>query len=322
MDHSERFIIEDGVLKGYSGNVELVIPEGVCEIGDQAFMYDRSIAAVTLPEGLERIGDLAFMGCSNLKSINIPESVKEIGSAAFENCNALSTITQPAQDAVLATDAFRGCNGLADEDGFLIVKNILYGYTGHDACVCVPQGVKEIGFEAFAPAEVSLTAVTLPEGLEVIGRGAFIHCKKLVSVCVPQKVKRICDGAFYRCTSLTDIKLPGNAEIENAAFVGCKQLADENGFIIINGILFDYYGDLSEVVVPDGVTRISDLAFDGNGRLRRITLPETLKSIGCAFEHCQNLERVDLPKGEVLISKHAFRDCDLLQGQNRYEPDD
>lgn len=113
MDYSERFIIEDGVLKRYVGNTKIVIPEGVREIGERAFFSDHSVVSVTLPEGLERIGKNAFCMCGRLTSINIPKSVKEIGTAAFDSCFELSTITQPAEDAILGDDSFLDVPGLS-----------------------------------------------------------------------------------------------------------------------------------------------------------------------------------------------------------------
>ena len=98
----------------------------------------------------------------------------------------------------------------------------------------------------------------LPEGLEEIGADAFMHCVNLTSVSLPDTLVRIGDGAFYNCGSLTDITLPESVKtIENAAFLRCKRLADENGFLIMKDVLFGYFGNLSEVAVPNGVTEIS-----------------------------------------------------------------
>ena len=60
----------------------------------------------------------------------------------------------------------------------------------------------------------------------------------------------------------TFIEVPeGVTEIGGSAFEGCELLVDENGFIIMNGILCGYYGDKNTVVIPDGVTKIGGNAF-------------------------------------------------------------
>ena len=87
---------------------------------------------------------------------------------------------------------------------------------------------------------------------------------------------------------------------------------DENGFVIMGGVLFDYFGGLSEVIIPDGVTRISGFAFHGNDELLRVTLPESVKSIGSdAFIDCSNLVCVDidLPESVTDIEDEAFCGC-------------
>ena len=50
MEHTDRFIIEDGVLKEYRGDERIAVPEGVREIGERAFAWDRGVVSVTLPE--------------------------------------------------------------------------------------------------------------------------------------------------------------------------------------------------------------------------------------------------------------------------------
>ena len=224
-------------------------------------------------------------------------------------------ITQPAEDAVLGDTSFTGCAELIDKDGFLIVGNVLYGYYGINAHVVVPPGVKKIGQKAFFEyAYDFLKSVILPDGLEEIGREAFYYCHNLTPVFIPDTVVRIGEFAFFHCSSLTNNSLPKRVKrIEDGAFLECERLADENGFIIIDGILFEYIGGLTEVVVPDGVTRIGIFAFHDNDELLRVTLPESVKSIGRgAFKSCGNLKCVDLPKGEISIEKDAFLQCDRL----------
>lgn len=89
----------------YGLKTEVVIPEGVTEIGEgafscsympsvrlpstlkkiekQAFMYAHNLTKITLPDGLETIGDEAFSGCRFKKAIVLPASIKSIGKKAF-----------------------------------------------------------------------------------------------------------------------------------------------------------------------------------------------------------------------------------------------
>ena len=72
MDNIENDVltIEDGVLtKCKEGLVNLVIPDGVTEIGYGVFTRCKSLASVEFGEGLTEIGNQAFLGCKSLTEI-------------------------------------------------------------------------------------------------------------------------------------------------------------------------------------------------------------------------------------------------------------
>lgn len=62
---------------------ELIIPEGVETIEDDAFNACKKLTRITLPESLKKIGRNAFSHCG-IKSLEVPDGVKKIGSGAFE----------------------------------------------------------------------------------------------------------------------------------------------------------------------------------------------------------------------------------------------
>src|SRR5699024_628510 len=68
---------------GYGGanRTNVVVPDGVLEIGSQAFSYCY-IYKITLPEGLKVIGTLAFE-MNNLTELEIPGTVTYIGNGAI-----------------------------------------------------------------------------------------------------------------------------------------------------------------------------------------------------------------------------------------------
>ena len=72
------FVIEDGVLKKYTGSdTHVVIPDGVKEIGYEAFRY-KKMTGVTIPASVETIGTSAFEDCYQLTDITIPGTVKTV----------------------------------------------------------------------------------------------------------------------------------------------------------------------------------------------------------------------------------------------------
>ena len=62
-----EFVIENGILKEYTGDPEhVVIPNSVTAIGQNAFMDCEQLSSVVLPDSLTYIGENAFKGCSLL----------------------------------------------------------------------------------------------------------------------------------------------------------------------------------------------------------------------------------------------------------------
>ena len=66
MSNMSDFVIENGVLKYYTGAGGIVvIPDGVTEIGNYAFNICTSLTSITIPDSVTSIGDRGFRGCEN-----------------------------------------------------------------------------------------------------------------------------------------------------------------------------------------------------------------------------------------------------------------
>ena len=118
MSSASDFIIENGVLKKYVGpGGDVVIPDGVTEIGDHAFCtvesiggrehfwFNDTLTRVTLPEGLVKIGNGAFDQCVLLTQIVFPESLREIGAQAFHS-SGLVDVKIPSGVKKIGDEAF------------------------------------------------------------------------------------------------------------------------------------------------------------------------------------------------------------------------
>ena len=92
--------------------VDLVIPEGVTSISQDAFRRTY-IKSITLPEGLESIGDRTFSQCENLTAITFPNSLKDIGYCAFTDCHGLKSVSFEGDVATLGEYAFSACSNLS-----------------------------------------------------------------------------------------------------------------------------------------------------------------------------------------------------------------
>ena len=203
-DDSGLIIVKNNFVGCISGSCKnVVIPEGVTRVCENALNSYFDLETVKLPESLIEIGDRGFAKCPNLKSINIPESVKHIGAYAFENCKNLELVTAPQDDVIIGGGAFNNCEKLADESGLIIVKNILFDMLSNDAeNIVIPRGVTSIGDKAFHNFN-KIKTVIIPDSVSKIGEKAFLLCLSLETIKIPDSVALIGDKAFGSCSVLT-----------------------------------------------------------------------------------------------------------------------
>ena len=122
MSNASDFIIKNGVLTKYVGpGGDVVVPEGVTEIGEDAFAVveqigtysfytaNRSLRSISLPEGLKTIGSNAFRDCLYLAKIVFPDTISEIGASAFQG-TGLTDIYLPKSLKKVGNEAFAFLN--------------------------------------------------------------------------------------------------------------------------------------------------------------------------------------------------------------------
>lgn len=208
--------------------------------------------------------------------------------------------------------------------------------------IIFPSTLKEI--QAYAFRYSQLQTLHLPEGLEIIGEGAFTNNYDLKEISFPQSLKVIDGGAFNQCHELCSLELPlemtsiGGSAFENCiklmaiqmpekldylgpyAFWGCAAL---NIFSLPSGIqgvgdyTFANCVNLEEITISEGVDYIGEHAFENCSNLSKVNLPGSLKEIGrYSFLYCSDLESIHIPEGVVYIGDAAFGWCDKLRDIN------
>lgn len=200
------------------------------------------------------------------------------------------------------------------EDLFLIEKDRLKKYIGDSEDVIIPEGVTGFRSSAFMDACTKVRSITIPKSMTTVGMYAFACLDDLESVTLHENVSRIGARAFLGCTRLREINIPRHAEISTVeTFRNCRALADKDGFIIVNGVLFDYTGSETSVTVPEGVTAIATKAFAAcpqrkiHSQIVSVCLPNSVKRI-CenAFAGSSALETMTIPDSTACIDELAF----------------
>ena len=188
-----------------------------------------------------------------------------------------------------------GDQAFALVDGVLYSRDrktlIRYPVSRRERAFEVPAGTERIASGAFTGA-VALTAVTLPQGLRVIGHEAFARTGLTTLTC-PDSLTELGEKAFAD-TPLASLTLPsGLRELPRGLLLNCRRL--------------------TSLRLPSSLERLGDLAFQGCVSLTAVTLPEGLRSIGAsAFGDCRSLATVRLPASLASLGREAFAGCAAL----------
>jgi len=85
----------------------------------------------------------------------------------------------------------------------------------------------------------------------------------------------------------------------------------------IGNSLFANNNDITEIVIPDGITSIDASAFSACTALKTVSLPATFRTIESgAFQNCTSLEKVMLSDGITSIGERCFYGCSSLTAIN------
>lgn len=219
---------------------------------------------IVIPDGVTEIDSCAFERNKRLRSVIIPESVKKIGAFAFLACENLKKVVLPSGLEEIGIGAFMTCKSL---ESINIPEHVEFEDQMFFGCDSLAD---EMGF--------------------VIVKGILqYYCGENKNVVVPENVIRVTGKAFQDCFTLESIEFANpETKVDEDAFWGCLGMRDKDGFVIVRDVLYFYFGEEPNVVVPDGTVEIESFVFN----MYRGELPE--------------MESVFVPSSVTKIGEEAF----------------
>lgn len=253
-------------------------------IGEYAFHQCKALESITIPNTVTHIQYDAFGDCISLKSINIPNSVQRIESMTFYGCRSLQSVILPNSMEYIGGNAFSSCYALTSiniPEGITKIENYTFQDCNSLESVTFPSTLTRIGQWSFQSCD-SLSSLTIPNTVTFIGEYAFADCQRMQNLTISTSVKTVGERAFGNNYNLQQIDILASNYQEVCEGYLNKQLYyandQTNGAkrrIFVGGT--ELKGD---VVLPEGVTTIGEMAFYNCKTINSIELPSTITSIG------------------------------------------
>ncbi|MDE6401368.1 MAG: leucine-rich repeat domain-containing protein, partial [Clostridiales bacterium] len=301
------------------------------------------VESLTIPNSVTEIKSKTFAYCGSLKSVTVSDSVTEIGEGAFWLCENLVSAVLPfiGDSAKTAGNShqytlgyiFGSCDG-ASGTGQTVTGGDIAGLEYNK--YCIPD---------------SLRSVTVTGGTVLLG--AFENCDKLTDIFISDNVRGFDTLALTGCTNLNynvykNGSYLGNASNKYAALVkvndvtatefeihkDTKMVADsvfydcsalnynsyDNGLYLGNG-QNDYAvlvkakdKSITSCAINEATLFICDRAFKDCGALSKISIPDSVVSIGReAFSGCNGLTEISFGRGVKKIGAQTISDPSKLE---------
>ena len=237
---------------------KVIIEEGAADVSQYAFYECPALKEVVLPESVKRIGSYAFYRCTELEKINI-EKVTEISFGAFSNCTSLDGITLADGITSIMSDTFFNCSSLTK--------------------INVPASLTWIDSMGIFPGCTALTEFDVDEGNTVYASE---------------------DGVLFNKAKTALYKFPTGKSLEGYSVPDRKNESAnyEDGLLIVGKwVVGAKNGDVSgdyEINVPENVTNIADAVFTSCEKLKSISVPKSITSIGRNAFNCESLESISV----------------------------
>lgn len=234
--------------------------EGFYHVQQSFDSKNKNFRQFYAPEGLKSVtiegGKLfygAFRGMKELTALTVPTDLTEIPARCFEGCEKIAAIDIGQSVEIVGDSAFNGMKALSAIDLGTRLTTIGTG-------AFTKSAIESIRF----PATLRTVGKTTGSGLS--SSAAFMECTNLKKV-YTSSLADWCKIVFYGTARANNPLSPANAEL----YVGGSETP------------------LTDLVIPQEITKLSGCAFAGCKGLKTITVGEQVTFIGqYCFEGIEN----------------------------------
>ena len=357
-DEFETGISESEMLK------TLVLPEGL-KIVD-GFCSCPNLQNVILPEGLEEIGEYAFGGCTAITSVRIPASVKYLSGSSFCGCKIKAYEIDGDNQFFTVVDGVVFSKDLSTlvafpsaypHEHYIIpdTTRIIGECAFEGSCISyveIPEGLSSIKRSAFTGSNIR--NIEMPNTVTELGEHVFRFCRNLEQIQLSNRLLSIPCQTFSRCPKLKRLEIPESVKrVYYSAIAWCDgleflKLNDGLEEIVDEGPMSGVNGDLHEVNFPKTLKKVPGGVFNYSPLIKEFCLdpdnpyfsiigsalcskdgkiifsvpdvnrcsyvvPEGIEVIAeRAFAFLPELKTIGLPSTLRTIECRAFQGCDSL----------
>lgn len=348
-----------GLCYGCEKLEKVVFEEGskLTYLGKGAFRGCMSLSSINLPEGLKEIGPQAFSYCTSngylpggsavlyynmysLSEITLPASLEKIGDGALPNLVCNIKLAEGSKNFVIE-------NGILYDAG----KTTVIRAFNPAGDIVIPDTVTKINAYAFnfqtsdvmeervytskffnlsenpVKADASFGKITVPSSVKEIGDYAFHIFGKIVPYSdleIPSKFKaNLGNRAYGNNPYVKEMYIEEGMTVHNYAYEGCTGI--ETAYLLMKDVGSSYYsktakilylskdvntvkGSSSEWEMLETITYEGDDAVVGE-----VHLPSTLTDIGRNFLYGAAVKKIDLSGYKGAIGDYAFQNLAKLE---------
>ena len=300
----------------------------------QLSVYIGNGGDVVIPEGVTDIGYYAFNGANKLTTLTIPSSVTNIGNRVFEGCTGHLIVNCNIGSVSASSNGWfynSKFNHIEIGNDVTTIGDYAFSDNSNISSLTIGNNVKTIGIYAFTSTPVKTVWLpNTPPSYYARAKGKINYVSNanyselgevqiysyLSSMFEVDGIKYVLISPSERACDAIDIGTIG----EDSILIINKQVAYRGITLSVKKInpYFAYNEkEIKYLTISDGIMSMPDYAFYGCSSIQSINLGSSLTSLGIyAFSECNSLKQIKIPDNVSEIGKYAFSGCKKMEKAN------